>query len=139
MPSTNLERQLRFIARQRARGLRLHRLWLSSEQGVAVRELLCGGGNGHNHALEAELLATREALRQAQAEAFNGQSDLAKAKNELASALACIRNLEAENVQMSHRLRTCQASLTDAQRAARAGIVGLLLLSVALAVVLFFL
>ncbi len=124
-------RQRQYAERQRARGLRLRRIWLSDEQASSVRAILHDGpANGHNHDLEADLVTTREALRQAQAEASRFSTQLTKAQADLKQALARIHDLEADLAQLSRVNAALRANLSDARRAARTAVVGVVVVGV---------
>jgi chromosome segregation ATPase len=135
-------RQRQYAERQHERGLRLRRIWLSDDQTSAVRSLLRGGpANGHSSVSEADLVATREALRQAQSDLAQAQARVRDLETRLSAApppqaLARIHDLEADLAQLSRVNAALRANLSDAQRATRTAIAGVVVVGAIFALAL---
>ena len=133
-------RQQRYAERQRARGLRLRYVWLSDAQYEALLSIK-RGTNGHGDASAAELAATREAIRQAQSDLAAALARIRDLETRLSAAppsqaIARIRDLEADLAALSRANATLRANLSDAQRATRTAIAGVVVVGAIFALAL---
>ena len=131
-------RQQRYAERQRARGLRLRYVWLSDAQYEALLSIK-RGTNGHGDASAAELAATQEALARSQSDLAATLArirDLESRQSPPSQAIARIRDLEADLAALSRANATLRANLSDAQRATRTAIAGVVVVGAIFALAL---